>query len=229
MITQQQMFKYGFFALIIVIIVIILFHGQSSGDKKYVDELHSKIESLDKDISALDNQNEFLQGKVTILGDSIGALNKETEAIESQKKEAIKYYRKKLNTISKFTIQELDSSFVGRYGHASKDSGVVAIPKPTAIEITKDLTRLDQADSINVLLVSQLEVETRKVEIQSIIINDQLGIIGNMDEQLALLKEKSSIKDDEIKHWKKQFKKQRRQKFLIGGVGIALIVLSISN
>ena len=99
------------------------------------------------------------------------------------------------------------------------------LPKRVATEIAKDLIRLDKAEDIIIILEDRLEIETQKVLVHEEIVNNQLEIIGQLDRQIVALNEIIRVKDDQIAHWKKQYKKQKRQKFLIGGVGIALVVL----
>ena len=102
---------------------------------------------------------------------------------------------------------------------------VVILPKPVAIEVAKDLIRLDEAEEEVVLLTHLMTVETRKVALQKSIVNEQSTLISNLESKIGLLQEKDTVRGEEITYWKKQYKKQKRQKFLVGGIGIALIIL----
>jgi hypothetical protein len=99
------------------------------------------------------------------------------------------------------------------------------IPKRIAIEIAKDLERLDYTDSLNVLLSEDLNIKTQKILIQETIISDQSKVIANQKTQISLINTQGGLKDDQINYWKKEYKRQKRQKFLTGGIGLGLVVL----
>lgn len=105
------------------------------------------------------------------------------------------------------------------------DTSYVVVPKVIATEIAKDLVRLDMADSLNTILEERLDVEVRKVSIQEAIISDQRRIIDNKTDQIFLLRQQLDVNADMVEYWEKQYKKQKRQKFLTGGIGLGLIVI----
>ena len=93
-----------------------------------------------------------------------------------------------------------------------------------AIEAIKDFDRLDLADSTIILLEleivsykSQIQLQERFVSGQEQQIKYLAGINDNNAEMLVLSSE-------EVEYWAKQYRKQKRQKFIVGGIGIALII-----
>jgi hypothetical protein len=70
-----------------------------------------------------------------------------------------------------------------------------------------------------------LAVEAQKISIKDGIIDNYRQIEANMAEQISRLNEITINKDSQIEHWRKQYKKQKRQKFIIGGVGLILVAL----
>lgn len=101
----------------------------------------------------------------------------------------------------------------------------MVVPKVIATEIAKDLVRLDKADSLNTILEERLGIEVEKVSIQEAIISDQRRIITNKTDQIFLLRQQLDVNADMVKYWEKQYKRQKRQKFLTGGIGLGLIVI----
>jgi hypothetical protein len=102
---------------------------------------------------------------------------------------------------------------------------VVILPKSWATKVLQDLERKDQLETDNVELDSLLKIEVKKVAIKDGLINNYRQIEANMAEQISTLNEITINKDNQIEHWRKQYKKQKRQKFIIGGVGLILVAL----
>jgi hypothetical protein len=101
----------------------------------------------------------------------------------------------------------------------------VILPKSWATKVLQDLERKDQLETDNVELDSLLKIEVKKVAIKDGLINNYRQIEANMAEQISTLNEITINKDNQIEHWRKQYKKQKRQKFIIGGVGLILVAL----
>jgi phage terminase small subunit len=102
---------------------------------------------------------------------------------------------------------------------------VVVLPKATAIKVLQDLERKDQLEQEVDDLRDLLAVEAQKISIKEGIIDNYRQIEANMAEQISRLNEITINKDSQIEHWRKQYKKQKRQKFIIGGVGLILVAL----
>lgn len=80
-------------------------------------------------------------------------------------------------------------------------------------------------DSLN----RENEIKMKRIALQSQIkdrtILDNNTQIANQ-KTIILNKNKTiNVKDEEVDYWAKQYRKQKRQKFLVGGIGILLIVL----
>jgi hypothetical protein len=106
----------------------------------------------------------------------------------------------------------------------------VILPKRIAIEIAKDLERLDACDSMSVLQVERIGILESQVTIQKGIALDRLEQIGNLQNIVDHNAEIITLGSEEVELWKKQYRKQKRQKFLVGGIGLGLIaILVIAN
>ena len=104
---------------------------------------------------------------------------------------------------------------------------MVVLPKWMAIEVIKDLDRLDLADSSIILLNLEIDGYVRQLGLQDRIILGHQEQIRNLNEIIVNRLDAIDIKEKEIAHWKKQYKKQKRQKFLVGGIGLGLVVLAV--
>lgn len=111
------------------------------------------------------------------------------------------------------------------YSQTDTADSVVILSKRVAIEVLKDLERLDRSDSIRVLNELKIEKLITQTKVQDRVILGQQEQIFNYDEIVANKDGIINVKDLEVDHWEKQYKKQRRQKFLVGGIGLVLIVL----
>ena len=112
---MNNIFKYGFFILVIAIILIVVFKGEGDGNKLYVQELENKIERLNDVNSLLEAKNSQIITDIGLKMDSIAVLESEVAEIENKRIAAIKYYEKRINNIDKFNVIQLDSSFTTRY------------------------------------------------------------------------------------------------------------------
>lgn len=112
----NKIFKFGFFALIAVIIVILSFKGSTEGDDLYLDELESKVKSLNVINSRLEDENSIISTQLEFKMDSISVLKSEVAEIEYKKILLTKYYEKKIRAIDKLNVSQLDSVFANRYG-----------------------------------------------------------------------------------------------------------------
>ena len=113
---MANIFKYGFFVLIVVIILIVVFKGRSQGDKLYIDTLHEQIDGLNEKISHLDDENTRIATSLALKMDSISVLRSEVAQIENKRIAAIRYYEKRIRDIDNITVHGLDSLFAERYG-----------------------------------------------------------------------------------------------------------------
>ena len=119
--TNNNLFKYGFFTLIAGIILYIVFWPEPDGNQQYVDGLHEQIEALNVINSRLSEQNDQITVDLSLKADSIAALAVDIQEIKKQRIAAIRYYEKRINNIDKLTTHELDSFFLARYG-GSRDT-----------------------------------------------------------------------------------------------------------
>jgi phage terminase small subunit len=127
--------------------------------------------------------------------------------------------RNALKLLMIFTFMSLTA-----FSQVGTDS-VVVLPKATAIKVLQDLERKDQLEQEVDDLRDLLAVEAQKISIKEGIIDNYRQIEANMAEQISRLNEITINKDSQIEYWRKQYKKQKRQKFIIGGVGLILVAL----
>ena len=113
---MNNLFKYGFFALIAVIILILVFQGRSESDDLYIDELHSKVERLNVINFRLEDEISKIVAELEVKMDSIATLKGEVAEIEYKKILLAKYYEKKIRAIDNLNVSQLDSAFSERYG-----------------------------------------------------------------------------------------------------------------
>ena len=102
---------------------------------------------------------------------------------------------------------------------------IVVLPKSIAIRVLQDLERLDQCDSEIALEHLKIEKLINQTRVQDRVILGQQEQLFNLK---AISSNKDSIilvNDNKVKYWNKQYKKQKRQKFLVGGIGLLLIFL----
>ena len=114
--NQNNIFKYGFFALIAVIIAILMLKGDSDESKLYIDTLHEQIEVLNEKNSRLSEQNNQIAVDLDLKSDSIAVLSVDIAEIKQKRTSAIRYYEKRISNIDNLTTHELDSFFIARYG-----------------------------------------------------------------------------------------------------------------
>ena len=62
---------------------------------------------------------------------------------------------------------------------------------------------------------------------QDSIINNQEGIIHDQRQQMVLTDQQSDVQVKELDFWKKKYRKEKGKKFIVGGVGLALVVLMV--
>ena len=102
---------------------------------------------------------------------------------------------------------------------------IVILSKRVAQAVLKDLERLDHLDSVNALNTLKIEKLIKQSQLQDRVILGKQSQIFNLNQIVVNKDEIIIINSKEVEHWKDQYKKQRRQKFLIGGAGILLILL----
>lgn len=98
----------------------------------------------------------------------------------------------------------------------------MVLPKRVAIEVIKDLDRLDMCDSLLKITELKMENMARELGIQDRVIEGQQGQIERLNEIIANHNEIDNVRQDEVDHWKAQYKRQRRQK--LGMIGIFVVV-----
>lgn len=114
------------------------------------------------------------------------------------------------------------------YSQTATDS-IVVLPKWVAIEVVKDLDRLDMCDSLLKLTEAKMENMAKELGLQDRIIIGQQTQLEQLNQVIANHQEKFNVSKEETKYWEKQYKKQKRQKFTVAGIALAVIVLLVVN
>ena len=112
---SDRHFKYAFFIVISAIIIVFIFKGRTSSDKIYLNELESKVTSLNAINTRLEEQNSKIITDLALKMDSISVLEGEVAEIEYKKILLAKYYERKIKDIDRLNVIELDSAFSARY------------------------------------------------------------------------------------------------------------------
>jgi len=69
-------------------------------------------------------------------------------------------------------------------------------------------------------------MEQIRISQDSIILNHK-GIIQDQGQQMLLSDQQADVKAEELDFWKKKYRKEKGKKFIVGGVGLALVVLMV--
>lgn len=112
----DNIFKYGFFALIVVVILVYVFKGIPGETKAYIKKLEEEKIELNENISRLEDDNRRIVTNIELKMDSIRILESDLAEIENKRIAAIKYYEKRIRNIDNLTVHGLDSLFAERYG-----------------------------------------------------------------------------------------------------------------
>ena len=103
---------------------------------------------------------------------------------------------------------------------------VVILPKEIATEVARDLVRLDRCDSIADIQRQQIALLQRQLETQTLVVRNQKKVIDNQATMLNGKDKALQIRKEQADHWKKAWKKQKRQTVVVGIAGLVLIVLA---
>ena len=102
---------------------------------------------------------------------------------------------------------------------------MVILPKWRAELIINDLYRLDYLDSLNELNKSRIAMFERQLVDANIAIKEQRSIVDDYELVIGMQKSIRADLDDKVVYWKDAYKKAKRQKFVVGGVSLGLLVL----
>jgi uncharacterized protein YdcH (DUF465 family) len=93
--------------------------------------------------------------------------------------------------------------------------------------IIQDLTRLDLMDSIHSIDIYQISTLENKIRF----LEQAIGVLeedrDNSNKISALSDTQLSLKDEQLEILKKELKKEKRKKFIVGATGALLIILLI--
>lgn len=109
---MDNIFKYGFFILIVLVISVWMFKGRS--DKEYIKELETQEVTLNEKILRLEADNRRIITNLALKTDSILVLRSEYTILDEEKPNA-EYHEERINDYNRFFIVQLDSSFTKRY------------------------------------------------------------------------------------------------------------------
>ena len=111
------------------------------------------------------------------------------------------------------------------YGQSQKDS-VILVPKWRAKLIIEDKLKLTQLEVYEIpSLVRQIRLLEDNAIDQKVIDANKDAEIRNLKSDILLGNQQQSNSLQIAEEWKQMYKKERRMKFLVGGVGLAIITL----
>lgn len=99
------------------------------------------------------------------------------------------------------------------------------IPKSVSTKIIKDLIRLDYMDSVSVIDKEAVFLLTRTIAFKDSVIVVKDDIIDNLERTDSLSEEKAALYREQLNLTEKQLKRQKRKIFIVGGIGVLVIVL----
>jgi len=82
-------------------------------------------------------------------------------------------------------------------------------------------------DSLHVIDSTTIFFLTRKVQLMGEMTANDIDRIANLERIVQLSEEQTSLCDEQQAVLKKQLRKEKRKKFIVGGIGIAVIVLLV--
>ena len=74
-----------------------------------------KLDSLNVSINKMEEQNEYLEGRISDFNAQINSVDNNIQNIKGQKTIIKEYYHEKISNVDKLTDAELDSFFTNRY------------------------------------------------------------------------------------------------------------------
>lgn len=117
-------------------------------------------------------------------------------------------------------------SWIAHSQPGTQDS-IVTLPKWMAVQVLQDLERLDACDSNTVHLEKLLVMRTEEVALQERIAQSQQQQLANLNAILTAKAEQLTLNEAEVQYWQKQYRRQKRQKFAVGGVSLVVIILAL--
>jgi prophage DNA circulation protein len=105
------------FALIIIVgVVFYWFSAIFSPKLDGIDTFKNKIDSIDNKIVFLREQQKQVDENISELKGEVFQVESTIGSVKNQKVIIKEYYENKINSVDKFTNDELDSFFSSRYG-----------------------------------------------------------------------------------------------------------------
>ena len=105
------------FALVIIVGVIFYWFSAIFSPKlDGIDTFKNKIDSIDNKIVLLREQQKQVDENISELKGEVFEVESTIGSIKNQKVIIKEYYENKINSVDKFTNDELDSFFSNRYG-----------------------------------------------------------------------------------------------------------------
>ena len=224
---MTNFFKFGFFILIAIAILTFVFKGQNSSDKLYIEGLKSERDALKESNINLQDNIDSVALELVVIKDSFNIEKLAVIESENKRHSATKYYEEKIKSRDNLVVNEINKIFEKRFNDSPfkvDNDSIITIPKWMAIETTKGFDMLDLADTTIKLL--EIDIVSYKSQIQL-----QERLVSGLEKQNEYLKEVNlnnaeiiALGSKEVEHWKRQSRKQKRQKFIVGGIGVALII-----
>jgi hypothetical protein len=104
---------------------------------------------------------------------------------------------------------------------------LVTLPKSVTTRIIKDLVRLDHMDSLHAIDTQAIFFLTSTISLKDSVNAGQEKRIVNFEKMIQSSDTQVLLAEEQVSILEKQLRKEKRKKFIVGGIGIAAIVLLI--
>jgi len=104
---------------------------------------------------------------------------------------------------------------------------LVTLPKSVTTRIIKDLVRLDHMDSLHAIDTQAIFFLTSTISLKDSVSAGQKKRIVNFEKMIQASDTQVLLADEQVSILEKQLRKEKRKKFIVGGIGIVAIVLLI--
>jgi hypothetical protein len=104
---------------------------------------------------------------------------------------------------------------------------LVTLPKSVTTRIIKDLVRLDHMDSLHTIDTQAILFLTSTISLKDSVSAGQEKRIANFEKMVQASETQVILADGQVEILRKQLKKEKRKKFVVGAIGVVAIVLLI--
>ena len=210
--NKQKLLNFGLLIALAIAISMIFSKDTSKG---IIQEKEKKIAELELKISKLDSTNDSLKNNIVVLRDSLVKKDKQI-ALQDSAIVAIKTKgTKEREEIGRLSKSEADKALEETYPNIETRSKDILI----------DLQFGKESENKYLVAVRKTDLLQDKVNTLETINAQQEELIKNLETKSSSFQQILDEKNAEVKLLKKEIRKQKVQKIIIGGVAIAVVIL----